>query len=200
VTDVDDAVVAIRDGKLAIVPTDTVYGLATTPHDEEAVRRLYLAKGRVEQQPTALVVRDIELLRECLPELDGAPERVARALLPGPYTLILPNPGRRFPWLTGSRPETLGVRIPHMTGPARDVLDRAAALVATSANLPGGPDPHTLDDVPERLRAAATALVDGGELPGTPSTVIDVTGGEPVVLREGAVPADQALRVVGSVL
>ena len=199
-TDVDDAVVAIRDGKLAIVPTDTVYGLATTPHDDEAVRRLYLAKGRVEQQPTALVVRDIDVLRECLPELDGAPERVARALLPGPYTLILPNPGRRFPWLTGSRPETLGVRIPGLTGPARDVLDRAGALVATSANLPGGPDPHTLDDVPEQLRAAATALVDGGELPGTPSTVIDVTGDEPVVLREGAVRADQALRVVASVL
>ena len=140
------------------------------------------------------------MLRECLPELDGAPERVARALLPGPYTLILPNPGRRFPWLTGSRPETLGVRIPGLTGPARDVLDRAGALVATSANLPGGPDPHTLDDVPEQLRAAADALVDGGELPGTPSTVIDLTGAEPVVLREGAVPADQALRVVASVL
>jgi L-threonylcarbamoyladenylate synthase len=200
VTDVDDAVVAIRDGKLAIVPTDTVYGLATTPYDEEAVRRLYLAKGRVEQQPTALVVRDIELLRECLPELDGVPERVARALLPGQYTLILPNPGHRFFWLTGSRPETLGVRIPGLTGPARDVLDRAGALVATSANLPGGPDPHTLDDVPEQLRAAAAALVDGGELPGTPSTVIDLTGGAPVVLREGAVPADQALRVVASVL
>ena len=199
-TDVDDAVLAIREGRLAIVPTDTVYGLATTPHDEEAVRRLYLAKGRVEQQPTALVVRDIDVLRECLPELDGAPERVARALLPGPYTLILPNTGRRFPWLTGSRPETLGVRIPQVTGPARDVLDRAGALVATSANLPGGPDPHTLDDVPEQLRAAATALVDGGELPGTPSTVIDVTGDEPVVLREGAVRADQALRAVASVL
>ena len=199
-TDVDDAVVAIRDGRLAIVPTDTVYGLATTPYDEDAVRGLYLAKGRVEQQPTALVVRDIELLRECLPELGGAAERVARALLPGPYTLILPNPARRFPWLTGSRPETLGVRIPGLTGPARDVLDRAGALVATSANLPGGPDPHTLDDVPEQLRAAAAAMVDGGELPGTPSTVIDLTGGEPVVLREGAVPADQALRVVASVL
>ena len=199
-TDVDDAVVAIRNGKLAIVPTDTVYGLATTPYDEAAVRRLYLAKGRVEQQPTALVVRDIELLRECLPELDGGPEHVARALLPGAYTLILPNPGRRFPWLTGSRPETLGVRIPGLTGPARDVLDRAGALVATSANLPGGPDPHTLDDVPEQLRVAADALVDGGELPGTPSTVIDLTGAEPVVLREGAVPADHALRVVASVL
>ena len=199
-TDVDDAVVAIRDGRLAIVPTDTVYGLATTPYDEDAVRGLYLAKGRVEQQPTALVVSDIELLRECLPELGGAAERVARALLPGPYTLILPNPARRFPWLTGSRPETLGVRIPGLTGPARDVLDRAGALVATSANLPGGPDPHTLDDVPEQLRAAAAAMVDGGELPGTPSTVIDLTGDEPVVLREGAVPADQALRVVASVL
>lgn len=199
-TDVDDAVVAIRAGRLAIVPTDTVYGLATTPYDEDAVRRLYLAKGRVEQQPTALVVRDIELLRECLPELDGPCERIARALLPGPYTLILPNPGRRFPWLTGSRPETLGVRVPGLTGPALDVLDRAGALVATSANLPGGPDPHTLDDVPEQLRAAAAALVDGGELPGTPSTVIELTGDEPVVLREGAVPADQALRVVASVL
>ena len=199
-TDVDDAVAAIRAGKLAIVPTDTVYGLATTPYDEDAVRGLYLAKGRVEQQPTALVVRDLELLRECLPELDGAPERVARALLPGPYTLILPNPGRRFPWLAGSRPETLGVRIPGLAGPARDVLDRAGALVATSANLPGGPDPHTLADVPEQLRVAAAALVDGGELPGTPSTVIDLTGDEPVVLREGAVPADEALRVVASVL
>ncbi len=199
-TDVDDAVAAIRAGRLAIVPTDTVYGLATTPYDEDAVRGLYLAKGRVEQQPTALVVRDLELLRECLPELDGAPERVARALLPGPYTLILPNPGRRFPWLAGSRPETLGVRIPGLAGPARDVLDRAGALVATSANLPGGPDPHTLADVPEQLRVAAAALVDGGELPGTPSTVIDLTGDEPVVLREGAVPADEALRVVASVL
>jgi L-threonylcarbamoyladenylate synthase len=200
VTEVDDAVAAIRAGRLAIVPTDTVYGLATTPYDEDAVRGLYLAKGRVEQQPTALVVRDIELLRECLPELGGASERVAQALLPGPYTLIVPNRGRRFPWLAGSRPETLGVRIPGLAGPARDVLDRACALVATSANLPGGPDPHTLADVPEELRAAAWASVDGGELPGTPSTVIDLTGVEPIVLREGAVPADEALRVVASVL
>jgi L-threonylcarbamoyladenylate synthase len=200
VTDVDDAVAAIRAGRLAIVPTDTVYGLATTPYDEEAVRGLYLAKGRVEQQPTALVVRDIELLLECLPELDGAPERVARALLPGPYTLILPNPGRRLPWLAGSRQETLGVRIPGLAGPARDVLDRAGALVATSANLPGRPDPHTLEAVPEQLRAAAAALVDGGELPGIPSTVIDLTGAEPLVVREGVVPADEALRVVASVL
>ncbi len=199
-TDVDDAVAAIRDGRLAIVPTDTVYGLATTPHAEAAVRGLYAAKGRVEQQPTALVVRDLELLLECLPELHGAEERVVRALMPGPYTLIVPNPARRFPWLAGSRPEAIGVRIPALAGPARDLLRQVGALVATSANLPGGPDPRTLDDVPEQLRAAAAALVDGGELPGTPSTVIDLTGSEPVVLREGAVPAGEALRVVASLL
>jgi len=200
VTDVDDAVVAIEAGKLAIVPTDTVYGLATTPHRETAVRRLYLAKGRAVQQPTALVVRDLELLLECLPELRGSQERVARALLPGQYTLILPNPARRFPWLAGSRPETIGVRIPKLTGPARDLLGRVGALVATSANLPGEPDPRTLADVPEQLRTAAAALVDGGELPGTPSTVIDLTGPGALVLRQGAVPADEALRVVASVL
>ena len=199
-TDVDDAVVAIRDGKLAIVPTDTVYGLATTPYDEDAVRGLYLAKGRVEQQPTALVVRDIDVLRECLPELDGAPERVARALLPGPYTLILPNPARRFPWLAGSRPDTIGVRIPALTGPVRDVLSRVGAVVATSAHMPRGAGPRPRAQVAGPRRAAAAALVDGGELPGTPSTVIDLTGPEPLVLREGAVPADEALRVVASVL
>jgi L-threonylcarbamoyladenylate synthase len=199
-TEVDDAVAAIEAGKLAIIPTDTVYGLATTPHAEAPVRRLYLAKGRAEQQPTALVVRDLALLLQCLPELQGGQERVARALLPGPYTLILPNPARRFPWLAGSRPETIGVRVPALTGPARDLLGRVGALVATSANLPGAPDPRALADVPEQLRAAAAALVDGGELPGTPSTVIDLTGPEPLVLREGAVPAGVALRVVASVL
>jgi L-threonylcarbamoyladenylate synthase len=200
VTDVDDAVAAIESGRLAIVPTDTVYGLAATPFSEDAVRRLYLAKGRVEQQPTALVVHDLQRLRECLPELSGAEERVADVLLPGPYTLVVANPARRFAWLGGSRPETIGVRIPALTGSARDLLARVGAIVATSANLPGGPDPRTLDDVPEQLRAAAAALLDGGELPGTPSTVVDLTGSEARVLREGAVPADEALWVVASVL
>ena len=199
-TDVDDAVAAIQAGQLAIIPTDTVYGLAATPHAEDAVRRLYRAKGRVDAQPTALIVSDLDTLRECLPELTGAQERVAQALLPGPYTLILPNPARRFPWLAGSRPETIGVRIPALAGAVREVLSRVGAVAATSANMPGEPDPRTLDQVPGQLRAAAAALLDGGELPGTPSTVIDLTGPEPLVLREGAVPAEEALRVVASVL
>jgi L-threonylcarbamoyladenylate synthase len=200
VAEVDDAVAAIRSGALAIVPTDTVYGLATTPHDEAAVGRLYAAKGRGAQQPTALVASGLPQLLELLPELDGKPAAIARALLPGPYTLIVPNPAERFAWLGGTRPEAIGVRVPVVRGAGAEVLARVGALVATSANLPGGPDPRTLADVPNELRAAAAALVDGGELPGSPSTVIDVTGEEPVVLREGAVTAAEALRAVASVL
>jgi L-threonylcarbamoyladenylate synthase len=194
-----DAVAAIRAGRLAIVPTDTVYGLATTPHLEEAVDALYRAKGRPGRQPTALVAADLERVRELLPELPERAEAIARALLPGPYTLIVPNPGERFPWLTGTTPDAIGVRVPALAGRGKELLDGVGALVATSANLPGGPDPRTPADVPEQLLAAVAAVVDVGELPGTPSTVLDVTGAEPVVLREGAVPAAAALQAVASV-
>jgi L-threonylcarbamoyladenylate synthase len=200
VSAVDAAVEAIRGGRLAVIPTDTVYGLATSPYAEAPVRRLYRAKGRDHLQPTALVAADLDLLFECVPELRGRAGTIARSLLPGAFTLILPNPARRFRWLTGSRPETIGVRVPELAGPGGEVLARAGVIAATSANLPGAPEPRTLDDVPDVLRAAAEALVDGGELPGTPSTVIDFTGAEPLVLREGAGSAADALRVVGSVL
>lgn len=198
-SDVDAAAAAIRAGRLAIVPTDTVYGLATTPYTEGPVRRLYRAKGREELQPTALVAAALDGLFECIPELRGRSGVIARALLPGPYTLILPNPGRRFGWLTGARPETIGVRVPAAEGAGAAVLAQVGVMVATSANLPGGADPRRLEDVPEELRAAVEAVVDGGELPGTPSTVIDLTGPEPTVVREGAVPAAEALRAVARV-
>jgi L-threonylcarbamoyladenylate synthase len=76
------------------------------------------------------------------------------------------------------------------------VLDRVGIVLATSANEPGGPDPATLDDVPRRIRDASAAAIDAGRLPGTPSTVLDLTGAEPRVLREGAVPAAEALAKV----
>jgi L-threonylcarbamoyladenylate synthase len=190
---IDEAVDAVRAGGLVIVPTDTVYGLATSPHRDAYARRLYEAKGRGERQPTALVACDVDMLFECVPELRGAPGAALAALLPGPYTLVLRNPARRYPWLTGTNPETIGVRVPALTGPGREVLERVGVLAATSANLPGGQDPSRLEDVPAELRAAVDAEVDGGELPGTPSTVIDCTGAEPLVLREGAVPAEEAL-------
>jgi L-threonylcarbamoyladenylate synthase len=187
------AAAAAHSGRPVIVPTDTVYGLGTSPHREDHVRRLYRLKGREDAQPTAIVARNLDMLLDCVPELRGRAATVARTLLPGPFTLVLPNPARRFRWLTGDRPDTIGVRVPDLEGPARDFLELVGVLAATSANLHGGPDPRRLDEVPDELRRAAAAEIDGGELPGTPSTVIDLTGPEPAVLREGAVSTEVAL-------
>jgi L-threonylcarbamoyladenylate synthase len=190
---IDAAVEAIRAGRPVILPTDTVYGLCTTPYSAAPVERLYRLKGRPGTQPTAILASDVDMLFECVPELRGRSGRVVRALLPGPYTLVLPNPGRRFRWLTGERPDTIGARVPELTGDAAAVLARAGAVVATSANLAGGPEPRRLEDVPRDLREAAAAEIDDGELPGTPSTVIDFTGPEPRVLRQGAGSVEEAL-------
>jgi L-threonylcarbamoyladenylate synthase len=190
---VEQAVAALRAGQPVVLPTDTVYGLCAYPYRADPASRLAKLKGRDVAQPIALVACDVPMLFECVPELRGRTATFARALLPGPVTLVLPNPAERYRWLTGSRPDTIGVRVPRMTGAARAILDEVGAVAATSANLTGGPDPRTLDEVPAEVREACGALVDGGELPGIPSTVIDLTGDEPRILREGAVPAEEAL-------
>ena len=192
-SDVVAAIEALRAGRLAVIPTDTVYGLAADGASEDAARALYAAKGRGAAQPTALLFASVELLLERLPELPPRAAGIVRAVLPGPLTLVLPNPGRRFGWLNEARPEAIGVRVPDVAGPGKTVLDALGVLVATSANLSGGADPRRLADVPAEIRAATAALVDGGELAGAPSTVVDVTGAEPVVLREGALPGAEAL-------
>lgn len=199
-SDVERAVAALEAGELVVIPTDTVYGLACDPENQAAVRLLSDLKGRSHEQPVALVASSVDVLLELIPELRGAGEAVARAVLPGPCTLVLSNPARRLPWLTGSRPETIGVRVPDLRGPGHDVLARVGVVAATSANLHGGPDPRSPDDVPAEIRDAVAALLNGGELPGTPSTVVDLTGDEPRVLRAGAVPAEDALARIATVL
>jgi L-threonylcarbamoyladenylate synthase len=190
VADVDRAVAAIAAGELVVIPTDTVYGLACRPDRERSVRALTELKGRSPAQPIALVAASLDALLDCVPELRGHP---ALALLPGPYTLVLPNPALRFPWLTGARPETIGVRVPELAGPAAELLRAVGAVAATSANRHGEADPASLRDVPGAILHAVGAVVDGGGLYGTPSTVLDLTGAEPRVLREGAVAAEDAL-------
>jgi L-threonylcarbamoyladenylate synthase len=189
---VDEAVEAIEAGRPVVLPTDTVYGLCARPDASATLTRL---KGRDEHQPIALLAGDVETLFDKIPELrDHA--KLVRALLPGRLTLILPNPAHRYDWLTGERHDAIGVRVPELEGAAREIVERVGAVAATSANLHGGPDPRRLDEVPDEIRATAV-LVDGGELPGTPSTVVDLTGPEPDVLREGAVPAAEVLERVG---
>jgi L-threonylcarbamoyladenylate synthase len=190
---IDEAVAELQEGRPVVLPTDTVYGLCADPYREAPARELYRMKGTPPDQPMALLARDIELLFECVPELLGRSGTMVRALLPGPFTLVLPNPAERYRWITGSTPDRIGVRVPEFTGPGAEVLRRVGAVVGTSANVHGGPDPRRVDDVPVELRAGAAAIVDAGDLPGTPSTVLDLTGDEPRVLREGAVPAGEAL-------
>jgi L-threonylcarbamoyladenylate synthase len=190
---VDDAVDAIRAGKAIVLPTDTVYGLCASPYREGPARRLYRLKGRPESEAIAILAADLELLFDSVPELRGCAGVMCSALLPGPYTLVVSNPARRYRWLTGNRPETIGVRVPELDGDARTVLERVGVVAATSANRHGRPDPRTVHEIPLEIRAGCDAVLDGGELPGTPSTVLDLTGPEPRVVREGAAPADEAL-------
>jgi L-threonylcarbamoyladenylate synthase len=195
----DDAVAAIRRGEPVILPTDTVYGLCVTPSDAAAYERMARLKGREPDKPTALLAADLDTLLECVPELRGRAGTIARALLPGPYTLILPNPARRFLWLAGSNPFAIGVRVPELPEETAQVLAAVGAVAATSANAAGGPDPRRIDDIPREIRESVGAVIDAGELPGTPSTVLDFTQAEPRVVREGAASSAEALaRVVAA--
>jgi tRNA threonylcarbamoyl adenosine modification protein (Sua5/YciO/YrdC/YwlC family) len=191
---------AIRGGGAVLLPTDTVYGLCGAARHEGPALRIADLKGRKGTQPTALLASGLDVLFEWVPELDGRAATVAAALLPGPYTLVLPNPACRFPWLTGRRPDTIGVRVAELPPAAQRVLDAVGCVLATSANDHGGPAPATLDDVPARIRAACAAELDVGALPGVASTVIDFTGPEPEVIREGAASATEAIERVRAAL
>ena len=196
---VDEAVEAIRAGQPVVLPTDTVYGLCADAYRAEPVDRLRRLKGTPEEQPISLLAADLEVILDAIPELRGLPAAMATAILPGPYTLVLPNPAKRFRWLSGAEPTKVGIRVPDLPEEARSVLDRVGAVAATSANVHGGKDPASVDEVPEEIGHGVGALIDAGPLPGTPSTVVDLTGPQPRVLREGAVPAAEALATIARV-
>ena len=177
----------ITAGGVAVFYADTVYGLACDPEDADAVRRLYALKGRPPRKPSAVMWFARGSALAALPEVGGRTRRLLERLLPGGVTLLLPNPRRRFPLACGPDPETLGVRIPDV--PALAAVERP--VLQSSANLAGGPDARRLEDVPTSIREGADLVLDGGELPGTPSTVVDLRGyeeaGEWTVVRLGAV-------------
>jgi L-threonylcarbamoyladenylate synthase len=186
---------------VALFPADTVYGLATEPDSREGVDRLYALKGRPPARPAAVMFFDLALALAALPELGERTRAALERLLPGPVTLLVPNPTRRFPLACGPDPERLGVRVPALD---RAALSPLAAMrwpvLQSSANPSGGPDPRRLADVDERIRRGVDLQLDGGELPGTPSTVIDLTAweesGDYAIVRQGAFSAgDVAARL-----
>jgi L-threonylcarbamoyladenylate synthase len=175
----------LRGGGLAVLPTDTVYGIGCAAADRDACARLYACKSRPADQPTAVVVGSVAGLHAALPELDERAVGRYRRVLPGAVTLIVPNPARRFAHLCGGTPERIGVRVPVLPPAVATLADAVGGVALTSANLRGEEPPARLADVPRKLRRLCAVEVDGGELGGTPSSVIDVTGPEPVVLRRG---------------
>jgi L-threonylcarbamoyladenylate synthase len=181
----------IAVGGIAVFPADTVYGLACEPDSKEAVQRLYLLKRRRPDKPAAVMFFALDLALAALPELGPRTAGALRALLPGAVTLLLPNPARRFPLACGPDPETLGLRVPAWPPALAALAGVSWPVMQSSANAAGGPDARRLADVPESIRRRADLVLDGGELPGTPSTVVDLRGyeldGTWSIAREGAV-------------
>jgi L-threonylcarbamoyladenylate synthase len=179
-------------GGVAVFPADTVYGLACEPDDEEGVRRLYALKGRPPDKPAAVMFFQPSLALAALPELGPRTRDALLALLPGAVTVLLPNPARRFPLACGPDPATLGLRVPALSGPLAALRAVRWPVLQSSANVAGGPDARRLEDVPEHIRRGAELVLDGGPLPGTPSTVVDLRGHEADggwrIVRHGAVP------------
>ena len=174
-------------GGIAVFPADTVYGLACDAQDAIAVRRLYALKRRSMAKPSAVMFFALDLALEALPELGAQTRAALGRLLPGPISVLVPNPAGRFGLACGEDPSTLGLRVP--------VVPRLAEVrwpvLQSSANLAGGYEARRLDEVPEPLRRAADLLIDGGELPGVASTVVDLREYEATgswsIVRLGAV-------------
>ncbi len=180
----------IRAGGVAVFPADTVYGLACDPTSREAIARLYALKGRPSDKPAAVMFFSLPRALDALPELGPRTRGALEALLPGAVTLLLPNPLARYPLACGHDPWTLGLRVP-----APGVLaDVTVPVMQSSANPSGGADPREVGEVDETLREGADVVVDGGRLPGTPSTIVDLRAygshGTWSVIREGALSTE----------
>jgi L-threonylcarbamoyladenylate synthase len=181
----------LRAGEVVAFPTDTVYGLAALASDQAAVRRIYELKGRSFSQPLVLMLPDAEAVEDWA-MVDERARAYMERWWPGALTLVLPAVPALRPPLVAGRPRTLGVRVPDHP-PALALLRAAATgLATTSANLSGQPPAQTALEA-AWVRGVA-AVLDGGRTPGgVPSTVLDLSGEEPRVIREGAGPAGDLL-------
>jgi L-threonylcarbamoyladenylate synthase len=178
----------IWNGGVAIFPADTLYGLACDPLSEAAVERIHGIKGRDEGKPSAVMYFSTAAIRELLASLGPRARDAVGALFPGPVTLVVANPERRYPLASREDPGRLGVRL--IEGPLAGI---PLPVFQTSANPSGYSAPSSFEEIDAEIVEAGDLAIDGGELGGSPSTVIDIaeidTGGGWRILREGAMPA-----------
>jgi L-threonylcarbamoyladenylate synthase len=182
-------------GGVAVFPADGLYGLACDPSDAAAIGRIHAIKGRDDGKPSAVMFFSPLAMRELISAVGPRTRDAFAALLPGPVTLVVDNPAGLYPLACREDRARLGVRL--IDGPLQGA---AAAIFQTSANRSGEPAPSRFEDLDPAIVAAADVAIDGGELSGLPSTVVDITsiegGGEPLVLREGALSSAEALRLL----
>jgi L-threonylcarbamoyladenylate synthase len=184
----------ISVGGVAIFPADTVYGVATEPDSREGVERLYRLKGRLPDKPSAVMFFQLESALAALPELGPRTRGVVECLLPGPVTILVPNPAHRYPLACANEPDRLGIRVPALAGELEPLAAVSWPVLQSSANRSGGADARRVEDIDPELRAGVDLVLDAGELPGTPSTVVDLSAWEEEgtfeVIREGALPQE----------
>jgi L-threonylcarbamoyladenylate synthase len=187
---IEEAATWIRHGGVVAIPTDTLYGLAASPFDPAAVARIFEVKGRLAERALPLIASDLaQVIRHVAP-LSATAERLAGRFWPGPLTLLLPAPAALAAGVTGGTGR-VGIRVP-----ADDIARRICACVghpvtATSANISGTPATADPGDVEETLGAVIDLLIDAGPTPGgAPSTIVDVSGEAPALIRAGALSWD----------
>jgi len=192
-TALTEAITVLRNGGLVAIPTDTVYGLAAMITNGPAINRLYQAKERSLQKAIAVLIGSLDQIDQVVGYFSEDAHRLARRYWPGALTLVVPqHPG--LPANLSPTP-TIGVRMPDHAF-TLELLRQIGPLATTSANISGGPNPRDAAEVLAQLDGRIELLLDGGPAPGgIPSTVVDCTGKELVILREGAISAEQILNV-----
>jgi L-threonylcarbamoyladenylate synthase len=188
----------IAAGGVVVFPSDGVYGLACDPLDAGAIGRIHRMKGRDDGKPAAVMYFSPLAMRELVGELGPRAAAAVSALLPGPVTLVVRNPGHRYPLACREDVERLGVRL--LSGPLGGAM---CPIFQTSANLSGKPAPGRFEDVPESILGAVDLAIDGGALTGLPSTVVDIASidedGGWEVLRQGAISEGDLASALASV-
>ncbi len=182
---------ALDHGELVVLPTDTVYGLAARADVPGATARLFEAKRRPRDLTLPVLVGDA-VQAEGIGVFDERARALANAFWPGPLTLIVPRAGGSRAWDLGAEPDSIGLRVPdhHV---ALALLHRTGPLPASSANRSSAPTPEDCAGVRAALGDAVAVYLCAGRLSPVPSTVVDLTGAEPTVLRKGALPASEVL-------
>jgi L-threonylcarbamoyladenylate synthase len=193
-----DAARLLREGELVAFPTETVYGLGANAFSDEAVEKIYVAKGRPSDNPLIVHIADLAQLDEVAKDIPEVAFSLIKAFWPGPLTLLLPKTEQVAQRVT--RLETVGVRMPDH--PLALALIRAAGVpvAAPSANRSGRPSPTTARHVQQDLDGRIAAILDGGETGvGVESTVLDLTVTPPMILRPGGITREQLLEVLAEV-